>query len=361
MYILINTPLINSPTGVSNHYLGLKTYFSKNVIYNQYFTYSHLKKNVRVPILNLLIRFISYFYDLIKFIAYLLYYRKPIVLLNPSFANNALKRDVIFLKIAKFFSCKVAIFIHGWDKHYLNKVIQNEELFSPAWKKSDVFFVLAKEFKEILEKLGIEVPIYLTTTKVNDKLMEGVPDKKQIKIVQNLLFLARVEKAKGIFTTIDSFSILYEKYPNIKLRVVGSGDMLKQSKKYAENKNLCNITFNGPLYFEDLRNEFITADLYILPTTHGEGMPTSVLEAMAFGLPVITRPVGGLKDFFENDKMGFMIESLDPTDYAAKIELLINDRSKANKISDYNKQYAKEHFMASKVAKNLEESLKTLI
>ncbi len=46
-------------------------------------------------------------------------------------------------------------------------------------------------------------------------------------------------------------------------------------------------------------------------------------KAMAFGLPVITSPVGGLVDFFENGKMGYMIENLNPADYAEKIEFLI--------------------------------------
>jgi len=108
-----------------------------------------------------------------------------------------------------------------------------------------------------------------------------------------------------------------------------------------------------------LRNEFLGADLYILPTYH-EGMPTTVLEAMAFGLPVITRPVGGLKDFFENNKMGFAIESFDPEDYVQHIEMLINDIGLAQRMSEYNKKYAKEHFLASRIAERLESVLRSI-
>ena len=45
-------------------------------------------------------------------------------------------------------------------------------------------------------------------------------------------------------------------------------------------------------------------------------MPTVVLEAMAFGLPILTRNVGGLVDFFKNDKMGFITDSLEPKDFS---------------------------------------------
>lgn len=360
MRILINTPLITIPAGVSNHFLGLKPYFSQFVIYNQYLTNNYIKTKITNPFLYKIIRIITFFYDILKFIFLIIRYKFPLVLLNPSFGYRALKRDVIFLKIAKLFRCKVAVLIHGWDKEYLESVFLNQSKFSTSWKKADAFFVLANEFKEYLNKLGIVVPIHLTTTKVNDLLLEGVPEVKETKIIQNILFLARVEKAKGIITTIDTFKLLQDKFPSIKLRVVGSGNMLENAKEYAEKYGLSNITFTGPLFGSDLKAEYLNADLYILPTTHGEGMPTSVLEAMAFGLPVITRPVGGLKDFFENVKMGYMIESIEPSEYAHQIELLINDIERIREISAYNKQYSKDHFMASQVAHQLEESLKLI-
>src|SRR5690554_8211066 len=79
-------------------------------------------------------------------------------------------------------------------------------------------------------------------------------------------------------------------------------------------------------------------------------MPTSVLEAMAFGLPIISRPVGGLVDFFEEDKMGYLIESLDPKEYADKIVQLLENNQKMKEIGIYVHIYAKKHFMDSKVA-----------
>ncbi len=84
-------------------------------------------------------------------------------------------------------------------------------------------------------------------------------------------------------------------------------------------------------------------------------MPTSVLEAMAFGLPVITRPVGGLKDFFINGEHGFMTESKDPEIIAGLIEKIIPDKGLWKRISINVHEYAKERFMASMVAKRLED------
>lgn len=359
MKVLINTPLITIPAGVANHYLGLKKYFSKNVIYNQYLPGSYIHKRVKVKFISSVIVLFFKLIDILKFLVLIIICYRPTVLLNPSFGKTALKRDAIFLRIAKFLGCKVAVFIHGWDKIYLEKVLKKEEKFNRIWYNADVFFVLASEFKNYLQKLNIEVPIYLTTTKVSDQLVERFSHRK-IEEITTILFLARIEKEKGIFTCIDSFEVLNRKHPNLKLQIVGGGKALEEAKKYVLTTKLPNVYFTGPLSGERLKNEFVSADLYILPTTHGEGMPTTVLEAMAFGLPVITRPVGGLVDFFENGKMGYLIESHNPQDYADKIELLIKDIEKTNMISQNNSMYARKHFLASKVALKLESILKSL-
>lgn len=208
MKILINTPPLNSPAGVSNHYMGLKPYFSRKVVYNKFLTTNYIRKRIKFQFLHKPLRLIMMGYDAIKFIILLIVYQRPVVLLNPSFNETAIKRDLFFLSIAKFFSCKAAVFIHGWDKEYLGKIFNGVIRFHPAWKKADAFFVLAQEFKGYLEKLGIKAPVYLTTTKVNDKLIEGINGNTKRKEIQNILFLARVEKSKGIFTTIDAFKIL---------------------------------------------------------------------------------------------------------------------------------------------------------
>ena len=150
--------------------------------------------------------------------------------------------------------------------------------------------------------------------------------------------------------------ILQSKDKDIKFRVAGTGGELEKAKQYAIDNNIA-VDFLGNISGDTLINEFKAANIYILPTTHGEGMPTSVLEAMAFGVPVITRPVGGTCDFFENSKMGELIESLDPKEYAVAIDKYLNNPTFAKEVSTYNHKYAKEHFLASSVAKAIEARL----
>ena len=358
MKILINTPFISSPAGVSNHYLGLKNYFSNDVVYNQFVTSNFLKRklNLKDGLLLKFLRFVLMSWDVVKFVVLLIFLGNDRVLFNPSFGYNALKRDLFFAKTAKFLGKKYSFFIHGWTIPYLEDVISGKEKLPQEFYEAYYYFVLADEFKNYLLKLGIKAPIYLTTTKVNDALLDGVEIKEK-DAVRNILFLGRVEVAKGVFTALDAFKMLSDKGYDLNLTVVGSGTALGGAKKYVSDNDIKNVFFTGALFGNDLKLKFVDSDIYILPTRH-EGMPTSVLEAMAFGLPVITRPVGGLCDFFKNTKMGWMIEALEASEYAAKIELLINDTELYNKIAFYNNHYAIDHFLASKVAVDLELKLK---
>lgn len=349
MKILINCPNINIMGGVANHYLGLKPYWNENVKYN--YTGSRGRTDGIYAIIGRLV----IPYDIVKFIMKLICFNPDVVLLNPSLASFGMTRDMFYLRIAKVFRKKVFVFIHGWKHSYEEQFFQSN-LFNTLCK-ADGILVLANEFKQKLVQNGYKRKVYLTTTKVDDRMTEDFNINEKTGKIENILFLARVEKEKGIYETIDSFSILKKKYPYLNLFIVGDGSEITNIKDYISRNNIDSITLTGMLRGEQLVEIFKKSDIYLFPTFHGEGMPTSILESMAFGLPIVTRPVGGTKDFFD-ENMGFITESLEPKVYADAIEQYINDSEKTLATSRYNYRYAKEHFMASKVAKSIEDILK---
>jgi len=344
MKILINVPSFKYLGGVANHYLGLKPYWNENIKYN---TVGRRGKKINgeywLP------------WDIIKFISRIIFWRPDAVLLNPSFKRTAMIRDMIFLFLSSVIKQKTFVFFHGWDKEYANK--PDKKKLIKLLNHTSGIFVLANEFKNELLRMGLTMPIFHGTTTVNDKLTEDFNIESRNGSINTLLFLSRVEIEKGILIAIDTFKILKQKYPLLKFKITGYGKALSRSKEYVKNNNIKDIEFTGELWGKDLIEAFNSSDLYIFPS-YAEGMPTSVLESMAFGLPVVTRKVGGLADFFENDKMGYITESFDPKVFALEIEKLINSPENCRKISRYNYHYAKEHFMASKVAKYIESTIK---
>lgn len=345
MKILINTPRLIPHGGVANHYLGLQPYWTENVLYNPIG-----KKGTKSG--WGLIKLPS---NIIVFIKRLIKYNPDIVLVNPSFYKSSLIRDSIFIKIAHLFKKPVAVFFHGFDKECIHQL--NKKRLIECLNNCKCILVLADEFRLFLQSIGVNVPIHLTSTKVDDRLIEDFDVAMRKEKHNTLLFLARITKAKGIYIAIDTFKKLQNNHPNLQLRVVGDGPELMDAQNYCLRQNIQNVSFLGTLSGQSLINEFKTADLYLFPTFHSEGMPTSVLEAMAFGLPVISRPVGGVKDFFKNGEMGELISSTSPDDYALAIEKYLLDDDLRYKVSENNHNYALMNFMASKVAKSIEDIL----
>lgn len=347
MKILINTPCLKFCGGVTNHFIGLKNYWRAEVKYN-----TIGKRHRNAPIETLLIAP----FDILKFIFRLLFFRPDIVMINPSMGPRAIKRDFVYLKIANILRFKTAVMFHGF---HVESVKGMEPFIVNRLNKTSVIFVLAEDFKKTLVDWGVTTPIELTTTKVDDSLLNGFSLESRQGEVKNIVYLARVTKEKGIFLSLDVYALLSKLYPQLRYTVIGEGPDWEEARRYAEEKEIPNITFTGLCTGDDLIKQYQEADLYLFTSYH-EGMPTSVLEAMAFGLPVVTRPVGGLIDFFD-EHMGIFVDSFQPEDFIPAVSKMIDDKEYTKELSQYNYQYAKEHFYASKVAVIMEDIMKKYI
>jgi glycosyltransferase involved in cell wall biosynthesis len=253
------------------------------------------------------------------------------------------------------------VFFHGWNKSYERKIDETrgyENHPIVRFKKSVAFIVLAKEFKAKLESWGFSQPIYLGKTVVDPILLEGYNwnGQKFRGIPEfSFLFLARVEKAKGILEAIDLFAGVQALNPTRKLtlRIGGDGTFLSEAKKYVSDKKISNVEFLGHVEGNDKRKVLETSHFFLFPS-HGEGMPLSVLEALAFGLPCLVTPVGGLKDFFQDQKMGLLMNSHRINDSVGALHQMINNTDLLEGISAFNYDFARKNFLASNIAKELQ-------
>lgn len=354
MTVLVTCPELEKPGGVANYYQVLRRHFPSDM---DYFIVGARQNEV-----GRLKRVLRFCRDNLSFAMRLKRGRCDLVHLNPSLGPNALIRDGLLLLIAKGFGKKVIIFMRGWDVD-CEQLIWNQFLwlFRLVYFRADAFIVLAAEFKAKLLKMGYHKAIYTETTIVNDDVFEIISEPQRqravtgIKTNFHILFLSRIEKKKGIYEAIEAYRILKRKYENITMTVAGDGPEYGCVMEYIAKRKIEDIEFCGHVQAEAKHKQYLKADVYVFPTFFGEGMPNSVLEAMAYGLPVITRPVGGMRDFFVNGKMGFITESRDAETFAELIERLITDTDERERMGSYNHQYAKENFAASIVAGRLEQ------
>lgn len=133
---------------------------------------------------------------------------------------------------------------------------------------------------------------------------------------------------------VDTLKYLREKYPNATLTMAGKDKGLESVvKRYAHKLGLsANIRFPGFLTMEIKKQEFPKHDIFI-NTNHIENFGISIIEAAAFGLPIITTNVGGIPYLFTDEENALLVPSDDPGAMASAIIRIIEEPGLATRLS----------------------------
>lgn len=300
-------------------------------------------------------------YDYTRFFKILIFKPVDIVHVNPSLGKNAIRRDANYIRIAKLFNKKVYVHWHGWnrDNEYILEG-KNSDLIHNSFFKADHIKVLSCQIEDKFRKMGFNNKLTLGNTFVDDELLDVIDTKNIKDNIFRILFLSTISINKGIYIALETYKILKSKNTNIQLTIAGSGKELENVRKYISDNKLDGIQLVGHVEKKAKRTILNQSDIYLFPSFY-EGMPTSVLEAMGFGLPIVCSKVGALPDFFENEKMGFMVDSKEPLEYAKEIVKFLNNESLRVSIGNHNSQFVRKHFLASETINKIENDYSTIL
>lgn len=150
-----------------------------------------------------------------------------------------------------------------------------------------------------------------------------LPDKEKF-----VTYTGRLVSYKGLPSLLKAWQILVKLHANAGLLLVGAGSMdiyncEEELKAYVQSQGLQESVF----FYGEVQNihEYLQAsDIFVFPTER-EAFGISLIEAMACGLPVISTPVGGLKDILEHRQNGLVVEPGDEDKIYKAIEALLKD------------------------------------
>jgi glycosyltransferase involved in cell wall biosynthesis len=129
--------------------------------------------------------------------------------------------------------------------------------------------------------------------------------RRKLGITQNAIVVLTVRRLvykNGVDTLIDTANIAVKKNPRILFLVVGKGPDMESVKLQLAHLGIeANFRLTGFVSDQDLPSYYNVADLFVLPSKSGEGLPLVALEAMACGLPVIATDVGGIREILMED------------------------------------------------------------
>lgn len=293
-------------------------------------------------------KIIVYCLFLIKYIFTLLFDRAiKLVHIHTSSRGSFFRKYIIFY-ISKFFNKKVIINIHPMHfvQFYENSNIIVKKMITGVLNRCDLILVLSEKIKQkiadICQNKSIEV-LY------NPVVIKDINSKESNQI--NILFLGKLCQLKGVYDIIESAK--YITNSNIIINLYGDGN-LEEFKNLINNSNVqSKVKIKGWISGEDKERAYQNSDIVILPS-YTEGLPMSILEAMAYGLPVISTPVGGIAEAVEDNVNGYLIEPGDYKALAEKIDSLANDKNLREKMGQEGYRIAKEKFDVRVIVKQLQ-------
>jgi glycosyltransferase involved in cell wall biosynthesis len=139
-------------------------------------------------------------------------------------------------------------------------------------------------------------------------------------------FAARLEHLKGPLVLMDAFAKTHRTRPDIKLHVAGSGSLKRKLLSCAKAHGISGLCeFPGVYTTVEEKGSFMQSlDVFVLPSLT-EGTPNGIIEAMAYGLPVISTTVGGIPDLV-SDETGILVAPDDVEALAQAMIRLAEDR-----------------------------------
>lgn len=142
----------------------------------------------------------------------------------------------------------------------------------------------------------------------------------------SVIFTGRLIPAKGVTDLITAFKAVRSVMPNVRLTIVGDGPC----RADLEAQNVDGVTFTGQKSREDTIALLSRHSVFMNPS-YSEGLPTSVLEAMAAGLTVVATDVGGTRELITHGETGYLVEPGKPSQIAGALIRALADSDKVSK------------------------------
>lgn len=220
----------------------------------------------------------------------------------------------------------------------INRCLKDSYIASSVYAVESYYNSLLKRYHNYIDML-ISPSQFL-----KDKLIQFGWDENKIRVVRNslnienyttnyapgnyILYIGRLSREKGIKTLISAYS---ELKTDKQLIIAGSGPLEDELKEQARDQE--NITFTGHLSGSELSNLTSHSRAVIVPSEWYENAPMSILEAMAYGKPVVAADIGGIYELIDHGVTGLLYESGNTQKLKHELIKVLEDMSEDELIS----------------------------
>ena len=285
-----------------------------------------------------------------KFLYALLIHRPDIIHIH--FASRAsFFRKSLFVLMSRVFRKKIVLHAHGGKFHLFYEVesgIFQKWYIRWIFNQADRLLVLSRQWQDFYrraytqnEPIVIPNPVYCPSSCPNHSKFPPV-----------VLTLGRLGQGKGTYDLLQAIPKILKHHPQVEFWLGGDGEVAEveqilTTKSWGEHVKLL-----GWVTGSQKEEVLARASLFVLPS-YNEGLPVAILEAMSYGLPVVSTSVGGIPEAVVDGETGFLIEPGDVKALAQRVVFLLDDAELRMKMGTNARQRALEKFEVGAILRQL--------
>lgn len=273
---------------------------------------------------------------------------KPDVIhINTALVPLSIMRDASLIFAAKRAKIPILLHLHGGRflvEDFSNKVL--ERIAVKMLTAADRIVVLSDIEKENLTRRFRDLKIEILPNAVSVKELNT--EKNGAK--KTIIFLGRFHESKGLHEIIEACKILQKENFDFDFRCFGAGAekdfFLGEMEKTLGEK----FFYGGVISGDEKWRELFQADIFLLPSRYGEGLPIAMLEAMAARCVTIVADVASVRAVVKNGENGFLVEPYNANQTADVLKNLLSDKFdwktlRENARRTIEKKYSMENYV----------------
>ena len=346
--VLVLGPHREAVSGVSTH---LNTLFASRLAED--FSLIHFQvgsEGRRENVLQKLVRFAASPFQLGLL---LLRTGAGVVHINTSLDRGGYWRDLTYLIVVKALGRRVVNQIHGGALP--QEFFAGNALLTWVLRRflvsSSVVAVLCTAELRAYRDFDRRINVHLVPNAID---AAGLADKSRAHNTGGalkLVYVGRLVRSKGLFEIIEALVKLKRAGREFTLSVAGEGPDMPALMAASKQAGLGDrVQFLGSIFAVGKCRLWLDSDLFVFPTYHKEGLPYSLLEAMAAGCVPITTRIAAMPDVMRDGEHGLFVPVKDADALASAVAALDDDRERLTRMSGAARRRVLEHYAVARLA-----------
>lgn len=288
-----------------------------------------------------------------RFFAQIMAERPDVVHINTALTDLSIWRDAALIKSAKLAKRPVVLSVHG-GKYLVNDFDGSKAASATQslLRSATLVVVYSDLEKESIERRWKHLPLRVLPNAV--PLREGGPEERDNQRPV-MIFFGRLHESKGLEEIVKACGQLKENGFDFQFNCFGDGPMKDQFLAQMSAVLGERFHYGGVLKSSEKYAELDKADIFLLPSIYGEGLPMAILEAMAAGCLIVASEMASVAAVIEDGVNGHLIEPRNTVQLVSRLKMILDTRREWKKLQDAAVETVRTKFAITNYIEKLEE------